>query len=177
MLNLKSLLLYVILFATAILAHPGDEYDDKGKGKHCLTDREAYDVLQRWISFFQRGFDPAVAERTLTEDFIAQSGGLNFLTAKDATALTVTSRAQFIEEALVNTANTTNVFTILDWFHDCSNIAFHWSINSSPAVVLGIDYLVLEKRTHRIKKDFSEFNVGAILFNAGFPECQAPAPS
>lgn len=89
----------------------------------------------------------------------------------------MTSRAQFIEEALVNTANTTTVITVLEWFHNCDNIAFHWSLNSSPAVVLGVDYLVLERRTHRIKKNFSEFNVGAFLFNAGFPECQAPAPT
>lgn len=83
MLQLKTLLLYAILFATSILAYPGDQYDDKGKEKYCLTDREAYDIVQRWVSFFQRGFDPAVAERTLAEDFIAQSGGLNFLFGRD----------------------------------------------------------------------------------------------
>ncbi|EON63029.1 hypothetical protein W97_02255 [Coniosporium apollinis CBS 100218] len=177
MLNIKSLLFYALTLAPLILAHPQDDGKGKGghKGKGYLTDREAYDIVQLFFSFFEAGFDPAVAERTLTEDFVEQSGGLNFPTGQNSTA--TTSKAQFIERQIGSTANTMTVYTALDWFHDCSNIAVHWVDNSAPAQVLGIDYLILEKDTRRIKKSFVEANIGAILFNAGFPECQGPAPA
>lgn len=92
-------------------------------------------------------------------------------------ATAITPKAEFIERQIGFNVNTTITITVLDWFHDCSHIVFHWVNNASPAPVIGIDYLTIEENSHRIERSFSEFNVGALLFNAGFPECQDPARS
>lgn len=79
--NLKSILLRLLLLIAFALAYPSNGGTSGDGG--CLTDQEAYSIIRTWISFFEAGFDPALAEQTLTEDFYEQSGGFNFITAQD----------------------------------------------------------------------------------------------
>jgi len=79
--NIKRILLRLLLLTALVLTYPGGGGTNGDGG--CLTDQEAYAIIQTWISFFQAGFDVAVAEQTLTEDFYEQSGGFNFITAQN----------------------------------------------------------------------------------------------
>ena len=86
MLTMKHILVYVLPLAAVVLARPGD--GDKGEGKGCLTDQDAYAIIQTFTSFFEAGFDPAIAEQSLTDDFFEQSGGFNFITAQPVCVFT-----------------------------------------------------------------------------------------
>lgn len=81
MLSTKSILLHSLLLAGLVLANPSDGGTNEDAG--CLTDQEAHAIIQTWISFFQAGFDPTVAQQVLSEDFYEQSGGFNFITAQN----------------------------------------------------------------------------------------------
>jgi hypothetical protein len=86
MLNMKHILVYVLPLAALVLARPGD--GGGGEGNGCLTDQDAYAIIHTFISFFEAGFDPAIAEQSLTEDFFEQSGGFNFITAQPVCVFT-----------------------------------------------------------------------------------------
>lgn len=81
MLNIKSILLRALLLTALILAYPS--YGGASGNEGCLTDQEAYAIIQKWVSLFQTGLDAAVIEQALTEDFYEQSGGFNFITAQN----------------------------------------------------------------------------------------------
>lgn len=123
MLNIKRLLFYTLLLACLILAHPQDGSKGKGehKGKGCLTDREAYDIIQLFFSFFEAGFDPSVAERTLTEDFVEQSGGLNFLTGQNVRCIP----AIRVYERSAHMSNT---------FHEVANFTTRTAADEPPSL-------------------------------------------
>ena len=78
--RLNTFLLGTFCFATVAISRPSD--GGKGDEVCCLTDHDTYEIIHTFFSFFEAGFDPAVAEATLADDFFEQSGGFNFLTAQ-----------------------------------------------------------------------------------------------
>ncbi len=82
---MRQYLVCILSLLVLSLARPDDygRHKDRDKGKSCLTYQEANDLVQLLFSFTQPGFDPAVLEGRLTEDFIVQSGGFNFLSGQN----------------------------------------------------------------------------------------------
>ena len=54
-----------------------------GRSDDCISDQEAVDLIHTWASFFQEGFDPEVAEKTLADDFQSFSASQNFIFARN----------------------------------------------------------------------------------------------
>ncbi|MCJ1255509.1 hypothetical protein MMC24_003325 [Lignoscripta atroalba] len=172
---MSSVLFFLLLLLTITHATTtADGRHDREDRHGCLTDQQAQKILYRWISFFEK-IDPAIADKTLTDNFQEYTASINFLFGKDFDAVTADGKSAFIEGQIAATANSTLKVTVLDTIHTCNIIVFRWQSNDKPIPFVGFDwlYLTFQKGKPLIYKAYSEFNNAAALFNAGLFPCPA----
>lgn len=72
----------VLIFSTNVAAVPhGDDHHGGYNRPRCLTDDQADDILTRWIWLFVK-IDPAVAKRTIADNFVLMDDDTDFLEGK-----------------------------------------------------------------------------------------------
>ena len=81
--------------------------------------------------------------------------------------MTLSGKANFIASQIAGQAGFQDPnFDVHTVVHGCDHITFRWSLPLTFALY-GIDILILEKETHKIKLDYSEFNTLAAVLGIG----------
>ncbi|KAK5725860.1 Golgi transport complex subunit 4 [Elasticomyces elasticus] len=136
----------------------------------CLTDAEAFDLVNgfRIVASIAPGYE-AVANRTLSEDFISISDGVNFAARIPLNTTETTSRAQLLEQEaqLPPTGAVRDIFVS----HTCDTITWYFEFATKPLPTRGIAILFVNAEK-KIYKSYREVNNAALLYNLGQPECQ-----
>ncbi|KAM3414389.1 hypothetical protein BST61_g11030 [Cercospora zeina] len=57
----------------------------------------------------------------------------------------------------------------------CDTITWYWEFTTNPYPTRGIVILFVNLKSRKIYKTYREANIGAILANQGYPECETPA--
>ena len=72
-----------------------------------------------------------------------------------------------------------NTYNILASAYTCNtfHVVFRVTSPSTPgSFVTGLDFVIVEKGTHLIRKAYKEYNLVATLRANGYPECKQPFP-
>ncbi|KAK5735445.1 hypothetical protein LTR17_008143 [Elasticomyces elasticus] len=159
-----SSLLTTLSLAALALGHTSKPYCS------CLTDAEAFDLVNgfRIVASIAPGYE-AVANRTLSEDFISISDGVNFAARIPLNTTETTSRAQLLEQEaqLPPTGAVRDIFVS----HTCDTITWYFEFATKPLPTRGIAILFVNAEK-KIYKSYREVNNAALLYNLGQPECQ-----
>ncbi|KAF2822683.1 hypothetical protein CC86DRAFT_410266 [Ophiobolus disseminans] len=144
-----------------------DRSHDKQK---CLSHHESRDIIERYINNFEV-LDEASVNRTFTEDFQYESDSTNFILSTNPGTKTITSRSGLITSLRADqTVGPAFTVTVNQYTHTCDSIILRyrfWGGRASPSAVGGLDWLVVDLKSRKIKSSQSEFNSAAILFNFG----------
>ncbi|TKA51717.1 hypothetical protein B0A49_08950 [Cryomyces minteri] len=161
--------------------HGQEDHHNDGK---CLTDQEAEAIMHDWISFFVK-FDRPLAERRIADEFVLYSESTNQITPNYTLPVNTPNRLlkysqlsngpipvstpQYASKAAflagqASIADGTASFDAIAHDHGCNSFTFRWTGHFAPQPVAGIDFVLLEPGSHRIRAAYSEFNsLGFVL--------------
>ncbi|KAI9825266.1 MAG: hypothetical protein M1832_001300 [Thelocarpon impressellum] len=188
--NILSLAVFGLVSTAAAVATGPQKRDDD----HCLTKTQAADIVSRFTSL-AINVQQSVADVTVTNDFQFFSDNQDFLEGRIATPGSLTgipsvkNKTDLVQQQQGAQAPGTPVipqsFTIFQIIHSCSAITFRWRFHAiagtipgsttqpgDPIEYAGIDVLIVEKTAqHLVKKAYSEWNSGELLYDLGLRTC------
>ncbi|KAK5291706.1 hypothetical protein LTR16_002154 [Cryomyces antarcticus] len=177
---MRSSLIVLLALVIAVLATPSPDRGDSGQGdskrgqddRHnddkCLTDREAEAIMHDWISFFVK-FERSLAEKRIADGFVLYSESINQITPNYTLPISTpqyASKAAFLAGQAAS-ADGTASFDVIAHDHGCNSFTFRWTGHFAPQPVAGIDFVLLEPGSHRIRAAYSEFNTLGFVLAVG----------
>lgn len=169
--------------------------EDECHHHHCLSDHDAHEIVDRWISIFEGQLH--VINETVTDDIALEDESVNFLFGLPSP----TGPYVLGKEGLRGTAAFANSgsgtknrhFEPLIIVHDCDTVVFRWqatvestgldpnSTSKAGDIIefKGIDILEVEPCTKLVKASFSSVDYLPFLYQAGTKICfqkDAPEP-
>ncbi|KZF19201.1 hypothetical protein L228DRAFT_241873 [Xylona heveae TC161] len=166
----------------SVLAIPSPDPNPWGNRHYdrCLDEREANDILNRWISLFVN-MDSTVASQTVTENFQLFSDSIDYLAGRQPGSITgipvYANISAFIAGQEADQASgTKGGFAVRSWFYGCTGISFVWRYDGTTATgnhvgFAGIDHLLLDRHSHLIYRAYTEENNGELLYDLGYVVC------
>ncbi|KAF2160848.1 hypothetical protein M409DRAFT_28727 [Zasmidium cellare ATCC 36951] len=153
----------------------------------CLLDNNAQKVAQNYATLFSN-YSPQFADQVLTKDVIDQSDSVNWLITNGTNACSpLLGATTFNGREAFKAGQSTQPnmpFTILNVYHDCTNVFVRWNFDVKPQQVQGISVLGTKLNTdltklltqpYLIKTVYAEFNVGAFIVNLGYYQGTKPS--